>query len=78
MLVTYSLLFWEKNSMRLMVLNNLKAHSMRNKLTTSIFSITLAFNIFTMVQFRLIIMQGKENALMKRGNYPCVQASFQG
>jgi hypothetical protein len=47
--LTYGALFWEKQSMRLLVLNNLKTHSLRNKLTSAIFSMSLAFNIFIMV-----------------------------
>ena len=46
---TYGSLFWENNSMRMLVLNNLKTHSLRNKLTSAIFSMSLAFNIFIMV-----------------------------
>ena len=48
-IITYVVLFWEKNSMKLMILNNLKSHSLRNKLTSTIFSMSLAFNIFVMV-----------------------------
>lgn len=55
-ILTHVLLFWERQSMKLMILNNLKAHSLRNKLTSSIFSMTLAFNIFIMVQFNLIML----------------------
>lgn len=73
MLITYIVFFWEKTSMKLLVLNNLKAHSMRNKLTTAIFSITLAFNIFNMVQFKLILMQSKENYVKRLGNFPSIQ-----
>ena len=54
--LTYMALWWEKQSMKLLVLNNLKTHSLRNKLTSAIFSMSIAFNIFIMVQFRLIIM----------------------
>jgi hypothetical protein len=54
--LTYMSLFWEKESMKILVLNNLKTHSMRNKLTSAIFSMSLAFNIFIMVQFRLIML----------------------
>jgi hypothetical protein len=54
--LTYLSLFWEKESMKILVLNNLKTHSMRNKLTSAIFSMSLAFNIFIMVQFRLIML----------------------
>jgi hypothetical protein len=45
--------------MKILVLNNLKTHSMRNKLTSAIFSMSLAFNIFIMVQFRLIMLQAQ-------------------
>ena len=47
--LTYLLFFWEKQSMRLLVLYNLKTHSLRNKFTSAIFSMSLAFNIFIMV-----------------------------
>jgi hypothetical protein len=56
--LTYVLLWWwESPSMIRMILNNLSTHQMRNKLTCAIFSMSLAFNIFIMVQFRLIILQ---------------------
>ncbi len=55
-ILTYVALFWEKSSMLKMILNNLRTHQHRNKLTSAIFSMSLAFNIFIMVQFRLIMM----------------------
>ncbi len=48
-ILTNLTLFWEKQSMKLLVLNNLKTHSLRNRLTSAIFSMSLAFNIFIMV-----------------------------
>jgi hypothetical protein len=48
---------------------------MRNKLTSAIFSMTLAFNIFIMVQFRLIIMQQKENQMSLRGSFPYIDTT---
>ena len=51
--LTYVLLFWEKNSMKKIILNNLKAHMMRNKNTSTIFSMALGFIIFMMVSYRL-------------------------
>ena len=48
-ILTYILFCWEKESMRRMILNNLKAHQMRNKLTALIFSMALGFLIFLMV-----------------------------
>lgn len=55
--LTYITLFWEKKSMKKLVMNNLKAHSLRNKFTSQIFSMSLAFNIFILVQFKLILLQ---------------------
>lgn len=55
-LITHVMLAFEHQSMKRMILNNLKAHSLRNKLTSTIFSMALAFNIFIMVQFRLIML----------------------
>jgi hypothetical protein len=48
-LITHILLIFERASMKKMILNNLKAHSLRNKLTSTIFSMALAFNLFIMV-----------------------------
>jgi hypothetical protein len=31
---------------------------------------SLAFNIFIMVQFKLIMLQGRQNTLKARGSYP--------
>jgi len=73
--LTYIALCWEKQSMKLLVTNNLKTHSMRNKLTSAIFSMALAFNIFIMVQFRLIIMQTKQKQIADRGSFPFINAN---
>jgi hypothetical protein len=53
--LTYIFLFWEKKSMRRLLRNNLKAHLMRNRLTSTIISMALGFIIFMMVSFRLQI-----------------------
>ena len=47
-------LFWEKPSMTLLIKNNLKTHSVKNKLTTTVFTMALGFLIFLMVQYRLL------------------------
>ena len=69
-LCTHLLLIWEYPSMKMMVLNNLKAHMLRNKLTSMIFSMALAFLIFLMVQYRLITMIVKQNIMQRIGSYP--------
>ena len=53
--MTYLLLFWEKASMRRMVLMNLSAHRLRNKMTSIIYSISLGFLIFLIVMVNLQI-----------------------
>ncbi|CDW85019.1 family protein [Stylonychia lemnae] len=60
-ILTYIFLFWEKKSMKLMVLNNLKAHLVRNRLTASIFSMALSFIIFVMVSYKLQ-MQNRDSS----------------
>lgn len=41
--------------MKRMVLNNLRAHLMRNKNTSSIFTMALGFIIFIMVSYKLLM-----------------------
>lgn len=50
---TYFFLFFEKKSMKQMVLKNLTAHRMRNKMTSIIYSIALGFIIFLIVSYKL-------------------------
>lgn len=50
-LLTHLIFFWETKSMKLMILNNLKVHTSRNRLTSSIFSMAIAFIIFMLVQY---------------------------
>ena len=52
-ILTYLCLFWEKKSMRKLVLNNLMAHKMRNRLTAIIYSLALGFIIFLIVTYKL-------------------------
>jgi hypothetical protein len=51
--LTYILLFWEKESMRIMIMKNLTAHKLRNKMTSIIYSIALGFVIFLVVVYNL-------------------------
>jgi len=74
--LTYFFFWWEKPSMLMMVLSNLRTHQLRNKLTSTIFSMTLAFNIFIMVQFRLILMEQRDNTMSRRGNFPYIDTSY--
>jgi hypothetical protein len=53
--LTHLLLFFETKSMKKMVLNNLSAHKMRNRLTAITYSLALGFIIFMLVSYKLII-----------------------
>eukprot|EP00347_Sterkiella_histriomuscorum_P021563 403333540 len=75
-LLTYLFLLCETRSMRRMVLNNLKAHMMRNRLTSTIFSMALGFIIFLLVAYKLQIQQLTANRLMKMGSYPSLQSYY--
>jgi len=52
-ILTYVFLCYEKNSMKMMVMKNLEAHKMRNKMTSIIYSIALGFIIFLIVSYNL-------------------------
>ena len=51
------LIFFEKQSMKLMILKNLVAHRESNKLTAIIYSLTLGCIIFVVVAANLEIQQ---------------------
>ena len=53
--------------MKLMVLNNLMAHKMRNRLTALIYSLALGFIIFLIVAYKLEIDQFEQNEVKKIG-----------
>ena len=52
-ILMYLLLFWEKSSMRSLISKNLIAHRQRNKLTSTIYSLTLGTIIFLLVSATL-------------------------
>ena len=55
MIFTYVFLFWEKKSMKSMIIKNLAAHKARNKMTSIIYSIALGFIIFLIVSYNMQI-----------------------
>lgn len=55
--------------MRLLVLKNLTAHKMRNKMTSIIFSLALGFIVFLIVSYNLQITSSSLLNLMSRGSY---------
>jgi hypothetical protein len=66
------LLFWEAASMRVLIRNNLKAHSQKNKLTSTVFSMAIGFLIFLMVQYRLLRQQNDTQRVKQYGAYPYI------
>ena len=55
LIVVYTILIYEKSSMKLLILKNLSAHRENNKLTTLIYSLTLGSIIFIVVSANLIL-----------------------
>ena len=76
-LLTYVFLIFEKNSMRQMVLKNLTAHKMRNKMTSIIYSIALGFIIFLIVSYNLQIKSTQLQELQRKGSYFQIQSNDQ-
>jgi len=50
-LVVYSMLFWDKIAIRVIVLKNLVAHRRRNRMTTIMYALSLGFLIFLYVSY---------------------------
>lgn len=76
-LLTYVFLIFEKSSMRQMVLKNLTAHKMRNKMTSIIYSIALGFIIFLIVSYNLQIKSTQLQELQRKGSYFQLQSNDQ-
>jgi hypothetical protein len=68
-------LFWEHPAMKQLVKNNLKSHSIKNKLTSTVFSMALGFLIFMMVQYRLLRQQNAIRRIDKYGSYPHISST---
>lgn len=66
---TYVFLSFEKKSMKMMVIKNLSAHRMRNKMTSIIYSIALGFIIFLIVSYQLQLRSTKLQQLSNTGVY---------
>lgn len=54
-MLTHALLVYESKIMKMMVLKNLTAHKMRNKMTSIIYSLALGFIIFLIVTYNMQI-----------------------
>lgn len=66
-LLVYIFLCWETPSMRVLVLKNLTAHKMRNKLTALIYSLSLGFIIFLIVSYQMQINTSTLSTLKNEG-----------
>ena len=73
--LTYVLLFYEKASMKQLVLKNLVAHKMRNRMTSIIFALALGFIIFLIVSYNLQIKSSLLMTLKKKGGYFVLSAA---
>ncbi len=67
--LTHALLSFEHSSMRMLVLKNLTAHKLRNKMTSIIFSLAIGFIVFLIVSYNLQIKSSSLLNLKKKGTY---------
>lgn len=72
---TYVFLFYERKSMKLMILKNLVAHWIWNRLTILIFALSIGFIILCVVAYKLEIINIKLMTLMNLGSNLRVSAS---
>lgn len=68
-LFTHIFLFFEKESLKQMVLKNLTAHRDRNKLTSLIYSLALGFIIFLVITYKTQIEALRLHELRLRTGY---------
>jgi FtsH-binding integral membrane protein len=73
--LTHTLLFFEQSSMRMLVLKNLTAHKLRNKMTSIIFSLAIGFIVFLIVSYNLQIKSSSLLNLKKQGTYLVLSTS---
>jgi hypothetical protein len=62
-------LFFEKSSVKIMVLKNLIAHRERNRMTSIMFSLTLGFIIFLSIVCQIPFAKGKQDAEKASGTH---------
>lgn len=67
--LTHILLIFSASSTKQMVLKNLSAHRLRNKMTSIIYSISLGFIIFLIVSYNLQLKSAKLQQLQREGAY---------
>ncbi|CEM33325.1 unnamed protein product [Vitrella brassicaformis CCMP3155] len=65
--VVFIFLWWETTAVKRMVLNNLVAHRLRNRKTTIMYAVALAFIIFLMVSYTMELETSKMDALKQKG-----------
>ena len=64
--------------MRLLVLKNLTAHRLRNRMTSIIFSLAIGFIVFLIVSYNLQIKSSSLINLKKEGSYMVLSTSLEG
>ena len=72
-ILTRIFLFFELNSMRVMVVKNLSAHRKRNQMTALIYSLALGFLIFLSISSRMQISVSSHEELKNKGAYYVVE-----
>jgi hypothetical protein len=66
-LLAVAFLFWEARAVKTLAVKNLGAHRMRNRKTTLLFSISLAFIVFVNVMVSIALSMIDTMIYMERG-----------
>ncbi|CDW87905.1 family protein [Stylonychia lemnae] len=66
-------LYYEQNSIKVMVLKNLQAHRGRNKLTAIIYSLALGFVIFLVIAYKIQLQTMRLHEMRFRASYIQIQ-----
>ena len=76
--LTYVLLFWTSKTMKVLILKNLTAHKLRNRLTSIIYSITIGFVILCIVSYQLEVKSARLLTQKEKGADFQVDAGNEG
>eukprot|EP00762_Andalucia_godoyi_P001611 ANDGO_00311.mRNA.1 hypothetical protein DICPUDRAFT_56279 len=77
-LVTFFFLFWETHAINNMIHKNLSAHRTRNRKTSIMYALSLAFIIFLLVSLELQIMSFQYASLQRNGGQITITTSVKG
>jgi ABC-type antimicrobial peptide transport system permease subunit len=71
--ITYTLFLWTKSHIKIIILKNLSAHRIRNRLTSIMYSLSIGFFIMILVGADIILKSLELETLSRKGSYVHLQ-----